>query len=492
MPHLRTPLILLLGCLIVVWSPVQARDWLESISTIKEHTTHRASSADPDGGNDDNIQSFAPGETAVLMDVEGSGRITHFWLTLAAFHRHANPLQDLVLRMTWDGAESASVETPLGAFFGQWHGVVVPFESTAVAVGQNAMAFNAYWPMPFRRRARIEILNRGERSIRRIYYQIDYEKGPGSADEGYFHAAFHQAKSTVPQAGEGNLSGTGNYLILETEGRGQYAGCFFFVESEGKEWWGEGDDMIFIDHASEPTLKGTGSEDYFGNAWGYDGAFSYPFYGAPFFQRGDWGSRVTLYRWHVPDPVRFSKHVRVTMETTWNSKMRNDFASLAFWYQEKPAPVPVLPAVQDLQPRNAVLSQPAEKEEWAGVEFESALRRAGYAARSITGNSGEGFRKGGYLRIETEGKPVNLDIPVPVEGRYRVAIRPVNSLLEEPTKVRLGQGVELPIQRSGAHQRDRAYTEVGVGLSQDNRLSLTFTGGPVIGVDAIQVERVSE
>lgn len=467
------------------------------VTTLRDRTTHRASSADPTGGNDDNVQSFAPGETIVLLDTKGPGQINHLWVTVSPFRNHRNFMHDLAIRIFWENNEIPSVDVPLGAFFGQWHGLTYRVESLPIAVGFTDRAFNSFWPMPFHEHARIEIVNIGQRSFRRIYYQVDYELGEIPSDQGLFHAEFRRDPNLRTQPHEGNLTGEENYVLLETEGRGNYAGCFLFVDAEGKGWWGEGDEMTFIDGAETPTLFGTGAEDYFLNAWGYDQAFSYPFYGAPLIEKREDGSRSTVYRWHLTDPIRFSRNIRVTIEHTYDEAAVNDYASVAFWYQNPPRQAGrELPLGDGLAPRAHpdLAPPPQEGPEWEidGTEFETALRSKGLQAFGKTSNHGMGYRFGGYLIIENAPKRVEVEIPVAQEGAYEVAFRPVAKTItaENPLKVSFGEGGAESKIEPVPDQKQVEPVALGTARSVGGSIRVILEGGRTLGIDAVTLKKV--
>ncbi len=336
---------------------------MSGLSTLQPGVqSHRASSFDTTGGNADSIWEFRPGAKKVILDTAGPGRINHIWMTVSSFPNHETFLRDLVIRMYWDGSDVPSVEVPVGDFFGLGHAKLYAYQSIPVAVGENNRAMNCYWPMPFHKSARIELFNNGTRTTRSIYYHIDYETGTQTEHEGLFHAAYHRDRDLHGQdIAVPNLLGKDNYVLLDTEGAGQYVGCFLFVDSQKGGWWGEGDDMIFIDHSEKPTINGTGSEDYFNNAWGFGKTFSYPYYGCPLLEhRPDGGMFTTVYRWHVPDPVHFQTHIRVTLEHDWPVNIANDFTSVAFWYQAEPVKSrEPLPRGRENWPKQYPSTQPA-------------------------------------------------------------------------------------------------------------------------------------
>ena len=465
---------------------------LDDLATVLDRTSHRSSSHDRTGGNIDNVTSFAPGDVHTVLDTDGPGRITHVWFTVARFPNHPTFLRDLVIRMYWEGSSVPSVDVPLGDFFALGHGTAYKVRSAPIAVGDNAKALNCYWPMPFNRHARIEIVNNGDRSIRRIYYNIDYELGPIPEGQGLFHAEFRRDRELRTQAHAGNVTGADNYVILETTGRGQYVGCALFVDAQPGGWWGEGDEMIFIDHSDRPVMIGTGSEDYFCNAWGYREAFSYPYYGAPFLKKGDdGGSYTTVYRWHIPDPVRFREHIRVTIEHLFSPKVVNDYSSVAYWYQTEPiARRKSLPQGKQNHPRSVPKVERPPKFEMDSTELEESLRARGIKARAITANIHDGYHNGGWLRLEAGSEPIEVRIPVPEDGSYHVQVKPVNHLIEQSITLSLQGGSTAQVPKREGHEHRIPYADLGSARAEGGNLTLTVSGQNVIGLDHLKVEKV--
>jgi hypothetical protein len=239
------------------------------------------------------------------------------------------------------------VECPIGDFFGMGNGVDQPFTSLPVRVTSNGRGRNCYWPMPFKKSARITVTNEGQQRCGAFYYYLDWQKLPSlPKDSAYFHAMYRQ---------EFPCEMGHNYLLADIHGRGQYVGTVLSVYASSPGWFGEGDDFFFIDGEKEPSLRGTGTEDYFCDGWGFrqqDG----PFYGAPLWEGTGTGDQTSVYRWHIPDPVAFKKSLRVEIEHKGSQVFpdgkrsgfieRDDlFSSVAFWYQVEPhTPWPVLPA----------------------------------------------------------------------------------------------------------------------------------------------------
>jgi len=308
----------------------------DELFQVQPGRTMRVSSCDPDlkNGNRDN-RKLKPGKTLTVADIEGPGIIRHIWFTINAVDPRAG--RSLVLRMYWDGAEAPAVESPLGDFFAVGLGMRRTVNSQPVAVTSEGRAYNCYWPMPFAKRARITLTNDStEYRVRNVYYYVDYEKvsqlPPNTA---YFHAQYRQEYPA--QSGQ-------NYLILDAEGKGKYVGTVLSVYSRTGGWFGEGDDFFYIDGETEPSLRGTGTEDYFCDAWGFR-ELNRPYYGVTVFEGFGLGKRVSVYRWHLLDPIRFEKSLKLEIEhkgavfneqgkMVQNYTDRPDlFSSVAFWYQ---------------------------------------------------------------------------------------------------------------------------------------------------------------
>jgi hypothetical protein len=332
---------------------------LSGLATLREARTKRVSSWDQTGGNRDCI-TIKPGDTATLADIKGAGAVRHIWFTIGC--PDPNYLRRLVLRMFWDGEERPSVETPVGDFFGCGHGILNHFTSLPLTVtkgpgwGRNA-GMNCYFPMPFDSRALITIENPCEVEVPSFYYYVDHELYPAlPPDQARFHAWYNQEYPCQPVKFEGdeiNLTGDENYLILDAAGRGHYVGCLLNVDNfnafyQKYTWFGEGDDMIFIDGEKwPPSLHGTGTEDYFCQAWGFpSGEYSGPYTGVSLgSDTRNWSGKWSLYRFHIEDPVHFRRSIRVSIEHGHANDQGNDYSSVAYWYQAEPhRPFRPLPA----------------------------------------------------------------------------------------------------------------------------------------------------
>lgn len=346
--------------------PVLAQDpgsWMASLPQERDYVQHRASSYDRSGGNAD-ARAIAPGETLTLLDEAGPGLITHVWVTIAS--DDPNHLKALVLRMYWDGESTPSVESPIGDFFGLGLGEYFAYQAQPLSVGSEK-ALNCFFPMPFQKHARITVTNEGAIRTDAFYFNIDYRgySKPLPADTLYFHAQYRQA---APNHGwtnqwksngdaivndKKNLDGDGNYVWMEATGRGHFVGVTMSVLENQDGWWGEGDDMFFVDGEKRPSINGTGSEDYFLGAWDFGGRpFSYALFGAPVVGKEVAGGRSSVYRFHLDSPIPFTKSLRATIEHGHANVRSDNYFSVAYWYQTEPhAAFPALPALEERIPR---------------------------------------------------------------------------------------------------------------------------------------------
>jgi hypothetical protein len=293
-----------------------------------------------------------PGKTFTLAQISGSGAIQHIWLTPTGNWRFS------ILRMYWDGEKTPSVEVPVGDFFAMGWGKYAHISSLPVCVNPGS-AFNSYWPMPFRKGATLTLENIDTKPMT-IYYQIDFTRAQVPADAGYFHAQFRR---TNP------LPYKQPYTILDhVSGKGQYVGTYLAWGVHNDGWWGEGEIKFYIDGDRDfPTINGTGTEDYFCGSYNFENrdkhqyeTFTSPYSGLAQVIKPDGlyqsQQRFGLYRWHIVDPIRFSKDLRVTIQALgWRSDHRylplmDDIASVAYWYQIEPHnPFPPLPSKDQLE-----------------------------------------------------------------------------------------------------------------------------------------------
>lgn len=294
----------------------------------------RASSADPNWrhGNSD-WRELPAGDKLLLADLAGPGVINHIWMTLGDAKTQLWPgaLRDLTLAISWDNESTPSVQCPVGDFFALGAGQPAPLESAMVQVGgPDRRGLNCFWKMPFFQRARLELRNLSSaHAMDKVYFHIDWIKQDAlPADTLLFHAQYRQESITPGR----------DYVLAQLSGRGTYVGTVLSVKNTNG--FGEADESIFIDGETEPSISGTGSEDYFNQAWGFANERSL-YHGA--LNNPD-GSR-TMYRWHVLDPIPFSRSLVFRWEN-WGKtgagfgEMNFDFSSVAFYYLKQSPPQP--------------------------------------------------------------------------------------------------------------------------------------------------------
>ncbi len=315
---------------------------MERLPTLRDFESHRITSANPKGGNED-WRILQPGDKLVLADIKGPGCIVHFRDNITSHEPHH--LQLHILRAFWDGEKEPSVEAPIGDFFGVGFGLTEKVSSALVCIDQRpgkltdpaafGAARNCYFPMPFKRSGRLTLTNIGKEQSQH-WFEVNYRSyAKPENDQGYFHAQYRQATPPPP----------GPYTILEATGRGHLLGCVLSVKNNDGGWWGEGDEIVYID--GRHTIQGTGSEDYFCESYGLR-AGCFPYFGVTLLQE----PYVTAFRWHVPDPVTFRKSIRFQIEQGNGSppfRSGNYYYSVAYWYQTEPhAPFPKLPSPEQL------------------------------------------------------------------------------------------------------------------------------------------------
>ena len=323
--------------------PHQGRS-MRATSTHKLGANPREWDGEPDPDHNGDNSNVQPGQTKVLMDVTGPGVITHIWITFLGPGPHpwakngsANH-QEMLLRMYWDGSERPGVEAPVGDFFANSFARRSEVISLPVCV-EDADSYNCFWHMPFRKSARVEIVNQSDKQISLLYFNIDWvKKDRLPKNTPYFYAQYRQ---------EYPVEKGKDYVILDTQGKGHYVGTVLSVRTRSPSWFGEGDEKIYIDGEDKASIWGTGTEDYFLSAWGLK-TTSTPFFGVPYFdQWGIVGGHTSAYRWHVTDPLVFNEGIKVTFEHfgwmspdenpqykshSWNER-EDDYSSVAFWYQ---------------------------------------------------------------------------------------------------------------------------------------------------------------
>lgn len=371
---------------------------LDNLTRPQHGTRSRNSSWDRTGGNADHVILPAH-DTHDLLDVNGAGTVKHIWLTLNT--DNPNYLRDTILQMHWDNNPNPAVITPLGDFFALGHARTANVTTTPITVttggrsGKRGMAaLNSWFHMPYSHHARISLHNDSDQPITHLFYYVDYDTHDAPPDTPLrFHAHYRQEHPTTADVDlaapdmtwekvntRTNPTGEGNYIILDTQGAGHYVGCVLSIDHlnpiQGGGWFGEGDDMIFIDdrpgtgappqpattpganNAWPPTLHGTGTEDYFCAAWGYPtGAHNTPNHGVTLAGETEgttleYAGKWTMYRYHLTDPIAFQRAIRVTIEHGHANCHADDYSSVAYWYQTPCSqPLPPLPPAAQRRPR---------------------------------------------------------------------------------------------------------------------------------------------
>ena len=327
--------------------PAAAWDHLSPMGPAPVGRNRRVSSNQQPGWHTENLDMtwLQPGQSIEMPLLEGPGIITHMWFTSHA--GWVGELNALSLRIYWDDQKEPGVETPLGDFFAIGQGKPAVVESVPVQVSPTG-AMSCYWRMPFAKSARIVVTNDNPDRGAGLYWQVDYTQVDAlPANTPHFHARYRQSYPATMGR---------DYTFAELTGRGQYVGTVMSVTMAQEGWFGEGDDFFYVDGEEVPSLQGTGSEDYFNDAWGFRPRTSH-WFGSPRWQGDSAGDAGVGYRWHLPDAVNFSKSLKVEIEHKGNRDVDTEgffverpdfFSSVAFWYQEgEPAPWAPLPAWKD-------------------------------------------------------------------------------------------------------------------------------------------------
>jgi len=401
---------------------------LDHLMRVESGRTRRISSAAEErDSNRDNLR-IAPGGSRTLAEIQGPAVIRHVWLTFPA----ASPSwlakdggaapDEILLRIHWDGAKEPAVEAPVGDFFACGFGYRREVRSAVVQV-EDGDSYNCYWPMPFRKSAKVTLTNQSDKPLNSTYFHIDYEERSVPEDAPYFCAQYRQEFPT--KKGE-------HYLILDAEGSGHYVGTVLSVRARSPSWFGEGDERFYVDGEKKASIQGTGTEDYFLSAWGLK-ANSFPYSGTPLVvgKPGAIGMKLSSYRWHLLNPVRFTRSLRFTIEHRgWvpgdekpngkvhgNTERFDDFASVAFWYQTgKPKRFAEVPGARGRKPPNI------------DIVFDSTalLPSVEKSAGELRVQKGWGWTGAGQLFFRAEDEDAFFQVEFEVEEEsYRAFVLPL-------------------------------------------------------------------
>jgi hypothetical protein len=351
-----------------------SNDFFELAKMRTNVKNRRVSSSDKTGGSDDRIINIKPGNKEIIFDVKGAGVINHIWFTIAPLPDKLNR-NDIILRMYWDGNAFPSVESPIGPFFGQGWNERYNFSSLPLIAGPaQGTGLVSYFAMPFANGAKIEIENQTNQDISSFFFYVDYVEVPGLAkDVGRFHAWYNHELTDAAPEGETewnvngkiglNPDGKNNYVFADIQGKGHFVGINYYVHCPSPMWYGEGDDMWYIDGETFPRLSGTGTEDFFNTSWSPKEVFQHPYYGYPRVNNdAGWLGRTHVYRFFINDPVFFEKSLKGTIEHGGSNNMTLDIGTVAYWYQSEAAPLPPAPSKEARQPKSMI--GPVELHRW--------------------------------------------------------------------------------------------------------------------------------
>jgi len=481
---------------------------LSDLPRMKTFTAHRTSSSNRFVGSNDDSKRIMPGETLVMADLRGPGVVNHIWITVAD-NEYAWP-RLLRLRVYYDGKKTPSVDAPLGDFFGVGHGYERDLESMPVRNSSFGRARNSYWPMPFRQSCKITVTDEGNRPVTAFYYHVDWQKHVSiPADAAYFHGYYRQERPAA--------SGK-NYEFLNLKGTGHYVGTVLNVIQSQVGWFGEGDDLFYVDGADKPQIYGTGTEDYVNEAWGLRVSHG-PWTGTPVAEGERVGARLTGYRWHVPDPVPFTKSLWAGIEHTgWTynadgglrsgSEERPDyFSSTAFWYQK---------GVNEelLEPPYGEARLPLGNAQQIAVEdsLSEVTSEKGKASVQREVDWGKDLL---FFEAEGQGSRINVPLEVPETGRYEILARIAQApdygdyyaLLDgKPTNLDIREAATSEIPSTGPEVFHNYLPEVFVALDRPlgwldlekgrHTLSLVCVGrdgrssGYNLGINDVVLERI--
>ncbi|NDV68475.1 glycoside hydrolase family 172 protein [Dysgonomonas sp. 25] len=355
---LKSTLLLLLGlfCFIPDYAQNPPGQMYELVKMQNGMRNRRISSYDRSGNNRDHLTNIEIGEKRTIAEIEGTGMINHIWITMSPGPDRLNR-NDIIIRMYWDGNEYPSVESPIGPFFGQGWNEQYNFASLPLSAGPaKGTGLSSYFLMPFAKGTKIEIENQSEHRIECFYFYVDYyETKKLPAGLGRFHAWYnHNLTEALPQGenewavtgaqGE-NKSGARNYVFADIKGKGHFVGINYYVHCPTPMWYGEGDDMWFIDGETTPSLIGTGTEDFFNTSWCPKEEFYHPYFGYPRVNNDvGWLGRTHVYRFFINDPVYFETSLKATVESGHENNLTLDLATVAYWYQSEACKLPSAPS----------------------------------------------------------------------------------------------------------------------------------------------------
>jgi len=396
-----------------------ARSPMALLSTSQQYSAARVSSYNREGGPRDNFWIPTTGEEVTLAELKGPGAITHIWTT------HRGGGHDLILRIYWEGSEHPSVEAPIGDFFGVAMGVNAPMNSFPIQVSSEGRARNCWWYMPFNKSARVTVCapyseENAKRETVSLYFYIGFHVfSRPLPDIHYFHARFLETDPS-PRGKP--------VLLADAEGEGHFVGVVMGHRARTPGWFGEGDDIITVD--GKVSFLGTGTEDYFCDAWGFR-VFSDLYHGVPYLEERGVGQRLSAYRFHILDPIPFRRSFKFEIEHwPWISPLPNTgrgyYSGVGFWYQKKiHAPWPRLERILANEPWDPDKGRwhipgALEAEDLGILDFRT---KAGRNERPSVEKIMPNLSGDHMLLFDSGGKgSLSLAVPVEEEGRYGVKV----------------------------------------------------------------------
>jgi len=382
------------------------------LARLKNYAALRSTSSNRYVISNEDSKRILPGETLVIADLPGPGMVAHIWFTGSA-NEFASP-RLMRLRIYYDGKKTPSVDAPMGDFFAVGNGYQVDLDSAMIRNTAEGRARNCYWPMPFHKSCKITMTNEGK-LLKTLYYHIDWRKYDSLADDiGYFHAYYRQEHPAVDNR---------HYSFLNIRGRGQYVGTVLSILQSQVSWFGEGDDQFYVDGATHPQILGTGAEDYLNEAWGLRKSEGL-WFGSPVVEGYLVGSRISAYRWHVPDPIPFTKSLWAGIEHygwTYNPdrtprtsiRERDDYySSVAFWYQDgvnEGLPEPPYGEARLPLGNAQVIHIEDSLRDVTTEKGKASVHRGAEWGKNLLSFSAEGI-----------GSRINIPIDIPEDGRYEL------------------------------------------------------------------------
>ena len=490
------PLLLLLGLSVAApaWAePAVTGGPLSSLGFPKEGRTRQISTWDKSGGNRDFVPIEA-GQTITLAEHDGAGIVQRWWCTISP-RAHPDVHRRLILRIYWDGSDTPSVEAPIGDFFGVGFGEQKDYQS--LPLNQMTGGYNCYWPMPFADGMRWTLTNMSDTKVDAFYSNITFttfDELP--ADMLRFHAQYRQERPVTPGQ---------PYTVLDVEGEGYFVGTAMYMQSTRGRGLGflEGDEKIYIDGEDEPSLYGTGTEDYFSGGWYYDRGEASTLYHGVNLKDSDRG-RISTYRWHIEDAVTFDESILFEMEHGGSDNAQADYSSIAFYYLTEPTKLQPLPDAEALKPKGYEPPPVLKIEGAQEAEDQAAAAEASSGAVGTQGMHGfadDRWSANGQLlwaQADGPGATMTLTLTAPEAGRYTVTPHMTQSFDYATVQLSAnGQPLGEPINLFGQPVKKVPVQPLGpVELEAgENTLTVEITGkdeesdGYLVGIDAFVIEK---